>query len=218
MRIRAVAAAIAPVFLLSLAYVSFRSCGDRLSVRPYCWSQQNGSESARVRRARQVEVAGSIPAIRADSISHDSRRHESARRSTVGTFRQGSVARLPQTSLHRKAERRADDLLWAAICQVESGGDPNAYNEREDAAGVAQIREIYLHDANRILSYESFRLPDRFDQIKSRQIFEIVTGHYSRSGSDEERARIHNGGPRGMQKRSTVKYWVKVQKAMEDLR
>jgi len=32
--------------------------------------------------------------------------------------------------------------------------------------------------------------------------------------TDEDRARIHNGGPNGYKKESTVKYWKKVQKCI----
>ena len=102
------------------------------------------------------------------------------------------------------------DLLWQAITIKESGGDRYAYNEKEGAVGIAQIREIYVRDANRILRDERYNLTDRLDATKSYEMFRIVTQHYSAGGSDEEAARIHNGGPRGMFKESTIAYWEDV--------
>jgi hypothetical protein len=41
-------------------------------------------------------------------------------------------------------------ILLAAIIQVESSGNPRAYNQREDAVGILQIRRILVDDLNRI--------------------------------------------------------------------
>jgi hypothetical protein len=41
-------------------------------------------------------------------------------------------------------------ILLAALIQVESSGNPRAYNRAEDAAGVLQIRRIFVDDLNRI--------------------------------------------------------------------
>ncbi len=150
--------------------------------------------------------------------------NESARRSVVADTSvsiaqpgRGSASPIHSSAVEEKPDRRAD-ILWKAICQVESGGDPNAYNEREQAAGIGQIRPILVRDVCRIVGVDQFSLRDRFDPDKSKEMFGIYIHHYGYIGSAEEAIRIWNGGPRGMQKQATVKYWRKVQAAMENLK
>ena len=108
------------------------------------------------------------------------------------------------------------DALWAAVCQVETGGDASAYNESEQAAGIAQIRPICLRDCNRIAGYERWTLADRYDVAESRAMFELYTAHYTRriGWTAERAARCWNGGPTGWKKESTLGYWRKVQELM----
>lgn len=101
--------------------------------------------------------------------------------------------------------------LEDAIIAVESGGNPKAFNAHENACGAMQIRPCVIEDVNRILKHEAYSLSDRWDVGKSREIFRIYTDHYS-DGSNESRARTWNGGPRGMKKGTTKKYWEKVRK------
>ena len=44
-----------------------------------------------------------------------------------------------------------------------------------------------------------------------------MLAYWTRYGAvtDEQRARIWNGGPRGMSKAATLPYWAKVQKELE---
>lgn len=102
------------------------------------------------------------------------------------------------------------EATWRAICWVESGGDPNAYNEAEDAAGVAQIRPCYLRDVNEHLGVAVFGLADRYDPEASRYMFWVYMDRYCRDGGPEQWARCHNGGPRGHRKAATLGYWRKV--------
>lgn len=115
--------------------------------------------------------------------------------------------------------------LFRAICMVESGNDPNAYNYEENAAGVAQIRPIMIQDANRIYRLRTWAkdgdhwtLNDRYDPAKSREIFETVISHYMThydlTGA-KAAARIWNGGPTGWKKRATLQYWRKVSAALK---
>lgn len=112
-----------------------------------------------------------------------------------------------------------NDLL-NAIAVVESGGDPNALNEKEQAAGLYQIRPIYLADVNRILNYPRYRLADRFDPEKSREIVGIYLRHYGKDKTLEDMAAIHCSGPKGHIKRKTSKqiqeYVQKVRRVLED--
>ncbi len=114
-----------------------------------------------------------------------------------------------------KPERRAS--LFKAICTVESNNDPTKYNEEEKAAGIAQIRPICVKDVNRILGCVRYSLRDRYSVSKALDMFDIYTNHYARSGEAEEMARVWNGGPKGMSKNSTMKYWLKVRLVMEGL-
>ncbi len=40
------------------------------------------------------------------------------------------------------------ERIWNAVCEVESGFNPLAYNASEKAYGIAQIREVRLRDYN----------------------------------------------------------------------
>jgi len=91
--------------------------------------------------------------------------------------------------------------LSHAVAQVESRGNACAYNKAEDAAGCMQIRPIMVAEAQRLGL--NFTLDDRWDCEKSKALFvaiQIVKGRTD----PEEMARCWNGGPRGMQKESTL--------------
>lgn len=113
-------------------------------------------------------------------------------------------------------------FLVEAIIEKESGGDITAYNPTEGAAGPAQIRHIYLQDANRIIGYEKWRDKDRYNLHHARAMICCVTGHYIRTYKIRDtaynRARIHNGGPRGWQKSATKAYAMDVLKIMHRMR
>jgi hypothetical protein len=101
--------------------------------------------------------------------------------------------------------------LWQAICKVESNNNPRAIGDQGRAVGIAQIWPITVKDANRI-SKKNYTLNDRYDPIKSREMFVIITEHYGKGKSDETKARIWNAGP----KRAHLadKYWEKVKAAL----
>ena len=104
--------------------------------------------------------------------------------------------------------------LLAAIIMVESRNNDSAYAAGEDAVGCLQIRKTMVDDVNRILKrqkkYLKFTYNDRWSRQKSIKMFQIYCEHYKFS-TPEEVARCWNGGPRGMNKESTVYYWKKVQ-------
>lgn len=107
-----------------------------------------------------------------------------------------------------------------ALAQKESSGNPNAHNEKENAAGLYQIRPCYLADINRILGYERFIDDDRYDPKKAALMVVIYLDHYAtakRLGHRPtwaDRARIHNGGPNGFKAPATVRYAQTVLKCM----
>lgn len=106
-----------------------------------------------------------------------------------------------------------DTSLIDAIMYVESRGDSMAYNKREDAVGVLQIRPIMLREVNRLLGYDKYNLKDRWSKAKSIEMFEIIRQN-TPNPTDEILARNWNGGWKGYKKKSTIKYWDKVRKEL----
>lgn len=99
---------------------------------------------------------------------------------------------------------RIEDFIDILI-QVESGGDHNAIGA-DGELGLLQITEEYAIDAG-----VEFRFLDREE---SQRAFL----NYMRRYSDinlESMARIHNGGPLGYKKLSTLRYWKKVQERIK---
>ena len=110
-----------------------------------------------------------------------------------------------------------DKELIKALINVESSNNDNAYRSCEGAAGALQIRRTMVRDVNRILkrqkSNQQYTYEDRWDRQKSIEMFNIYCNHYNLV-TPEEKARCWNGGPRGLQKLSTKKYWEKVKKQL----
>ena len=104
-----------------------------------------------------------------------------------------------------------------ALINVESANNDNAYRSCEGAAGALQIRRTMVRDVNRILrrqkSNQQYTYEDRWDRQKSIEMFNIYCDHYNLI-TPEEKARCWNGGPRGLQKLSTKRYWEKVKKQL----
>lgn len=108
-------------------------------------------------------------------------------------------------------------ILLSAMAQVESGGNPHAFNYYEQAYGILQIREDAVADVNKY-RLQSYKLDDAFDPGHARDI----AAHYLRlwcsaagKYSYEDAARIWNGGPTGWWKLSTLAYWYKVKAELE---
>jgi len=107
-----------------------------------------------------------------------------------------------------------EDPLISAIIQVESGGDTLAYNSKEDAVGCLQIRPIMVREVNRLLGKDSFTLKDRWSKVKSIQMFNILRSHL-KGASDEQIARVWNGGYNGKNIPQTLQYWNKVKQYIQ---
>ena len=104
-----------------------------------------------------------------------------------------------------------------AIISVESNGRDNAHRVKEDAVGCLQIRRTMVRDVNRILrrngSSKRYRYKDRWNRQLSIEMFDIYCKHYNLI-TPEEKARCWNGGPKGLQKLSTKRYWEKVKRRL----
>ena len=116
------------------------------------------------------------------------------------------------------------DSFVAAVIQVESRGNDNAYCRKEDAVGCLQIRPIMVREVNRILKLNNiqmrYTLNDRWSRVRSLEMFEIMAEEVpccdglTRLEFYEIVARKWNGGYRGHKKRSTKKYWKKVKEKL----
>jgi len=125
----------------------------------------------------------------------------------------------PDLKLQPVIHSKSYTELVSAMIWVESKGNDSAYHRGEKAAGCLQIRPIMVKEVNRILSLKGssyiYTLEDRWSREKSIQMFNIVTNYYHPNGTYEEIARCWNGGPKGLQKKQTQKYWRKVQKRIK---
>ena len=100
--------------------------------------------------------------------------------------------------------------IFRAIGEKESSNNPKAFNEKEGAIGIVQIRKIALQDANRILGKETYKEADCWDIAKSYEIFKTLQDHYNPSWDYETAAKLWNGGPKWAKKEGVKKYWLDV--------
>ena len=66
------------------------------------------------------------------------------------------------------------DTLLNAVMAVESNFDTMAYNSKENAAGVLQIRPIMVREVNRLLGEDKYTLKDRWNKAKSIEMFNVI--------------------------------------------
>ena len=105
-----------------------------------------------------------------------------------------------------------DARLLAAIREVESNSHDLAVNSKEQAYGAYQCRRGAWLDGG--------GMPIDWPQgaFVRRRVEIVMTIYWRRYGAvtDEQKARIWNGGPRGMHKKATLAYWRKVQEVMRE--
>ena len=117
-----------------------------------------------------------------------------------------------------------DSDLVSALIFVESRGNDRAIGDRHlvgnEAVGALQIRPIMVKEVNRILkiqkSNKRFILKDRFDRSKSIEMFYIWKNYHHKNSEPEVIARNWNGGPKGYKVSRTEKYWLKVEKQLNN--
>lgn len=104
-----------------------------------------------------------------------------------------------------------------AIIQVESSGNPKAVSG--NSCGAMQITPILVRECNNILkkrkSKKRYRLSDRFNVEKSKEMFKLFQSQYNPLSSVEQAIRAWNGGLRYTLK-GTQKYYEKVMKLLND--
>lgn len=118
-----------------------------------------------------------------------------------------------------------DDLI-EAIVRVESGGDLMAIgdkNLRYHAYGCMQIRQPAMDDYNRWCGTQYAAEDCLGDRPLSEDVFREYIAHYAtrtrlkREPTEEDMARIWNGGTKGHLNPLTAKYWVKVKRELEKI-
>lgn len=116
------------------------------------------------------------------------------------------------------------EILIAAIMLVESSGGRDTRNgDGGRAVGPLQIHASVVRDVNRIAGTRYTHAQMR-DPAIARDVFRRYVSHYAtparlgRPVTDQDIARIWNGGPQGWRKPATRAYWRRVQHAMNDLR
>ena len=107
--------------------------------------------------------------------------------------------------------------LLDAICQVESNCSSDAVGDNGNAIGPYQIWYVYWQDAIEHRPEIGGSYNDCVNKEYSEKIVSAYWDRYAtkkrlgRVVTNQDRARIHNGGPNGYKKVSTLKYWRKVQ-------
>lgn len=100
--------------------------------------------------------------------------------------------------------------LFSLICQVESSNNPKAFNSKENAAGIIQIRPVMIREINSLYGFEKYKLEDRWDVDKSFEMFKSFQEAFNPTFCFEKGSRMWNGGRRGHFKESTLVYWYKI--------
>lgn len=112
------------------------------------------------------------------------------------------------------APHKALDHFLAALHRVEAGGREGPIKGDNGASlGPLQISRAYWTDSKVSGRYEDCAGLDYSKRVATAY-FERWAPKALELGDWEILARIHNGGPRGYRKDSTIKHWKKVQKEM----
>lgn len=106
--------------------------------------------------------------------------------------------------------------VMEAIIEVESNGNHRAKNGNQ--VGAMQITPILVEDCNEILkqrkSTKRYKLSDRFNVEKSKEMFLLIQSWYNPKNNVEKAIRSWNGGVNYSVK-STQRYYEKVMKALK---
>ena len=102
-----------------------------------------------------------------------------------------------------------NDGFFQALGKIESGGNSTAFNKREKAVGIYQIRKKYLSDAKKGNSYLSqYKLSDCYNPEISKIVVISYLNKYCKNGSWADYARCHNSGPEWRDKKKLTNNYV----------
>lgn len=105
--------------------------------------------------------------------------------------------------------------ILSAIRSVESGGNDSAVGDKGKAKGGLQIWWSYWKDAYDFDPSLGGRYEDCTNRAYADRVVLAYMSRYAPDWKPETIARIHNGGRNGMNKKSTVKYWIKVKRVLD---
>lgn len=112
-----------------------------------------------------------------------------------------------------------DEALWfAATAAKESSNNPNTAPGDDGASrGLYQIGRLYFTDG---CEGARVSIPYELGAQDPATCRTIIRGYWKKYNARtwEERSRLHNGGPRGMSKKSTIPYWLDIKERMRKLR
>jgi hypothetical protein len=104
--------------------------------------------------------------------------------------------------------------LIDAIILVESGGQDMAIGDGTRARGPLQIHAAVVEDVNRFAG-TSYSWKGMTNRVAARQVCYLYLQRYAKGSSNEEAARIWNGGPTGPSKTATKCYWMRVSREIK---
>lgn len=109
------------------------------------------------------------------------------------------------------------DQFFAALAQVESSNNPKAYNTKENAVGIYQIRKLYFLDSG-VKGVHTNCFEASFAKTVCIKYFERYESNALKKLDFETLSRLHNGGPNWRRhKAATDKYWQKVKKELDKI-
>lgn len=109
-------------------------------------------------------------------------------------------------------------VLLAAVMMTESGGR-NITGDGGRAVGPLQVHAVAVADVNLAFGTH-YTHADMGDRAKAAQVFDRYLWLYAtpkrigRAVTNEDRARIWNGGPDGWRRKATTGYWALVKRKM----
>jgi hypothetical protein len=102
-------------------------------------------------------------------------------------------------------DRNDIERLLDVIARIESHCDPNAVGDGGRALGAYQIHRVYWEDGTKLLGVD-WPHRDATDLKKARRVVKAYLLHYGEGKSLIDMARIHNGGPHGYKRKTTLPY------------
>jgi hypothetical protein len=126
---------------------------------------------------------------------------------------------MPLSAGAAKNTTNSEQFDWSSVIEaiilVESEGNQKAVSG--NSVGPMQITPIVVRECNYILksrgSQLRYTLTDRYDLVKSKEMFLLIQSKYNTANSIEKAIRMWNGGPK-YSIRATNRYYQKVLRRM----
>jgi len=115
-------------------------------------------------------------------------------------------------------------MFFVALAMVESTNDPTKVGDQHlehKAYGLYQIRQPYIDDVNEMFGSRyrtehalNKRMAERIVFLYMRRYTPAYTAVTGKPLNWEAAARMHNGGPTGWDKDSTLPHWIKMKREL----